>query len=185
ESSLEFRDQGRQGFRLLIRGQVTAGQPLDLEAELAQPFFGEVDLPMLERIFIAAADKERELVAVSLEEGAEVEPIALSFVIGHEARRCPGVEPTIMAVEGVVELANLGVRNLVAFGPHHPCHHFEQGEGTPQTPTRAVGQAPQDRRGEPWVGVPVREEPTIEYEDCAYLRPARGFAPLSALKPAS
>jgi hypothetical protein len=86
ESSLESRDQVRQGFRLLMRGQVTAGQPLDLEAELAQPFLGEVDLPMFERIFIAATDKERELVAVSLEEGAEVEPIALGFVIGIKTR---------------------------------------------------------------------------------------------------
>jgi hypothetical protein len=35
QSSLELRDQGRQGFRLLIRGEVTAGQPLDLDGELA------------------------------------------------------------------------------------------------------------------------------------------------------
>ena len=67
---------------MLMRGQVTAGQPRDLEAELAQPFLGEVDLPMFERIFIAATDKERELVAVSLEEGAKVEPVALRFMIG-------------------------------------------------------------------------------------------------------
>jgi len=35
---------------------VTAGQPLDLEVEHAQPFFREVDLPVLKRIFVAAAD---------------------------------------------------------------------------------------------------------------------------------
>ena len=40
-------------------GEVTAGQPLDLEAELAQPYLGEVDLAMFEGIFVAAADKER------------------------------------------------------------------------------------------------------------------------------
>jgi hypothetical protein len=30
KSSLELRDQARQGFGLLMRGEVTAGQPLDL-----------------------------------------------------------------------------------------------------------------------------------------------------------
>jgi len=35
KSSLELRDQRRQGFRLLIRGEVAAGQPLDLKAKLA------------------------------------------------------------------------------------------------------------------------------------------------------
>ncbi len=56
QSSLELRDQGCQGFGLLIRGEVTARQPLDPEAELAQPFFREIDLPVLKWIFIAAAD---------------------------------------------------------------------------------------------------------------------------------
>jgi hypothetical protein len=55
ESPLELRHQSRQGFRLLIRGEVTARQPLDLEPEFAQPFLREVDLPMLEGIFVAAA----------------------------------------------------------------------------------------------------------------------------------
>jgi hypothetical protein len=32
---LELRDQSRKGFRLLIRREVTAGQPLDPEVELA------------------------------------------------------------------------------------------------------------------------------------------------------
>jgi phage FluMu gp28-like protein len=54
-SPLELRDQTRQGFRLLIRGEVTARQPLDLEPEFAEPFLREVDLPMLEGIFVAAA----------------------------------------------------------------------------------------------------------------------------------
>ena len=81
QSSLELRDQGCQGFGLLIRGEVTAGQPLDLEAELAQPLFREVDLPVLKRIFIAAADQERELIAISLEEAAEVEPIELAPLV--------------------------------------------------------------------------------------------------------
>src|SRR5258708_25668595 len=67
ESSLELPDHGRQGFRLLIRGEVTAGQPLDLEAELAQPFLYETDLPVLKCIFIAPAHPERELATVGLE----------------------------------------------------------------------------------------------------------------------
>ena len=33
--------------------------------------------------------------------------------------------------------------------------------------------------------MPVRKKPTIEDENTAYVRPARGFAPLQALKPAS
>ena len=63
---------------------MTAGQALDLEAELAQPSFREIDLPVLERILIAAADQKRELIAISLEEAAEVEPVALRFVVGKE-----------------------------------------------------------------------------------------------------
>jgi hypothetical protein len=38
ESSLELRYQSRHGSRLFIRCEVTAGQPLDLETELAQSF---------------------------------------------------------------------------------------------------------------------------------------------------
>jgi hypothetical protein len=85
ESSLELRDQSRQGSRLFIRCEVTAGQPLDLEAELAQSFLREADLPVFKGIFVAAAHQERELFAISLEEVTEVEPIALRFVISHEA----------------------------------------------------------------------------------------------------
>src|SRR6516165_12789176 len=103
-SSLELRDQGREGCRLLIRGEVTAGQPLDLEAELAQPFLREIDLPVLKGIFIAAAHPERELTAISLEEAAEVEPIALRFVIGHEACSSREVKQAIVSAHGVVEL---------------------------------------------------------------------------------
>jgi hypothetical protein len=35
DPSLELRDQSRKSFRLLFRGEVTAGQSLDPEAELA------------------------------------------------------------------------------------------------------------------------------------------------------
>jgi hypothetical protein len=77
ESSPELRDQCRQGLRPLIRGEVTAAQPLDLEPELAQPFLREVDLPVLKGIFIAAAHQERELASVSLEEVTEVEPMVV------------------------------------------------------------------------------------------------------------
>ena len=54
KSSLELRDQLSQGFRLLMGGEVTAGQPLDLEAELTQPCLGRVDLAM----FGKSGDKE-------------------------------------------------------------------------------------------------------------------------------
>src|SRR6516225_8624292 len=113
KSSLELCDQRGQGFRLFVGGEVTAGQTHDLEAELAQPFFRKIDLPVLKGIFVAAAHKERESGAISLEEVSEVEPVPLRFVIDREARCCREVEPAIVAVDGVVELANLGVRNLV------------------------------------------------------------------------
>ena len=73
---------------MLVRGEVTTGHTLDLDADLAQPFLREVDLPVFKGIFVAAAHKERELIAISLEEVTEVEPLALRFVIGHEARCC-------------------------------------------------------------------------------------------------
>src|SRR6266446_2615438 len=123
----------------VVVGEVTAGQPLDLEAELAQPFFREVDLTVLKRIFIAAADQERELIAISLEEAAEVEPIALRLVIGHEARRGGEIEQAIAAAHGVVQLADLGVRDLIAFGPHHPSRQLEQPEGASHTLVGPLG----------------------------------------------
>jgi hypothetical protein len=85
-ASLELRDQSRQRFGLFIRGEVTTGQPLDLEAKLAQPFLREIDLPVFKGIFVAAPHQERELIAISFVEVTEVEPIALRFVVSHEAR---------------------------------------------------------------------------------------------------
>src|SRR5215469_8007444 len=80
-----------------------------------------------------SADKERGSIPISVEEAAEVEPIALRFVICHEARSSRGVELAIVAAQGVMQLANLGVGDLIAFGPHHADHHLEQSEGTAQT----------------------------------------------------
>jgi hypothetical protein len=40
--------------RLLVRGEVTAGQTLDPKAEHSQPLSREVDLPMFKGIFVAA-----------------------------------------------------------------------------------------------------------------------------------
>jgi len=48
----------------------------------------ESKLPMLEGIFVAAAYQERELIAISLEEVTEVEPVSLHFLISHEAGCC-------------------------------------------------------------------------------------------------
>src|SRR5215470_7547240 len=103
-----------------MRGEVPAGQTLDLEAELAQSFLSDVDLPVLKGVFDTAAHQEWELTAISLEEAAEVEPVALRFVIDREARCCGEVEQAIVALHGRMELADLGVRYLIAFGPHHP-----------------------------------------------------------------
>src|SRR5215469_4328637 len=132
-----------------MRGEVTAGQSLDLKSELAQPFLSKVDLPVFKGIFVAAADKERELISISLKETTEVEPIAFRFVIGREARCGSEVEHAIVAVQGIMQLANLGVRDLIAFGPHYAGRHLEQSEGTAQTWAGSVGKAAQDWRGEP------------------------------------
>jgi len=170
-----------------MRREVTAGQPLDLEAGLTKPRFREVDLPVLKGIFIAAAHQERELIAICLEEAAKVEPIALRLVIGHEACCRGEVEQAIVAVHRAMELTELGVRYVIAFGPHFPYswHPFEQREGAAQASPGSLGEAAQHWRGVPWVGVPVRKEPAIEDENAAYIRPTRRFAPLRAFKPPS
>jgi hypothetical protein len=85
-------------LRLLIRGEVTAGQPLDPKTEFSQSFVREIDLPMLKGIFATAADEERELVSINPEEATKVEPIALRFVIGNEARCGREVEQAIVAI---------------------------------------------------------------------------------------
>jgi hypothetical protein len=85
ESSLELRDQGRQGFWLFMGGEVTARQPLDLKAEPAEPFLCQINLPVFKGILVAAAHEERELFAIGLEEPTEVEPIALRLVISDKA----------------------------------------------------------------------------------------------------
>ena len=142
---------------------------------------------MFKGVFVAAAHQERELISISLEEAAEVEPIGLRFMIGHEACCCREIEKAIVAVHGAMELAELGVCYVIAFGPHLPYswHPLEQREGAAQALAGPVGEAAQHRRGVPRVGVPVREEPAIEDENTAYVRPTRWFALLSALKPAS
>jgi hypothetical protein len=85
-------DQLSQGLRLLMRGKVSTGQTLDLEAELAQPFLREVDLPALKGIFVAAAYEDRELTAIGPVKAAEIQPVALRLVIDHEPGSCCEVE---------------------------------------------------------------------------------------------
>ena len=85
EASLKLCDQGRQRFRLFVRREVTAWQPLDREPKLAKSFLREVDLLVFEGIFVAAAHQKRKLVAIYLEEVAEVESVALRSVISLEA----------------------------------------------------------------------------------------------------
>src|SRR6185312_7028272 len=72
-------DRCGQGFRLLVRGEVTAGQTLDPKAEHSQPLLREVDLPVFKGIFLAAADKERKLIPIRLEQRDKVEPVTLRF----------------------------------------------------------------------------------------------------------
>jgi hypothetical protein len=185
--SLELRDQSSQSFRLFIRGEVTAGQPFDLEAELAQSFPREVNLPVFKWILIAATHQERELPAISHKDLTEVEPIALRFVIGREACRGSDVELAIMPVHGAIEFVEFGVCYVIAPGPHlpHSRHPLEKRERPAQAAPDPIGQAAQHRCGVPRMSVLAREQPAIENEDTAYVRPARGFASLRALKPAA
>jgi hypothetical protein len=60
----------------------------------------EVDLPVFKWILIAATHQEGELTAVSLIDAAEIEPIGLRFLIGHEACRGGEVEQAIVPVQG-------------------------------------------------------------------------------------
>src|SRR5690242_7240449 len=106
-------------------GEMTAGQTLDPKAEFSQSFLREVNLPMFKRIFVAAADQKRELIAINLEDVTEVEPIPLRFVVSHEACCGSEVEQAIVTVQGVMQLADLGISHLIAFRPHHPHHHLE------------------------------------------------------------
>src|SRR5215467_9042546 len=118
---------------------------------------------MFKWIFIAAAHQKRELIAISLEELTKVEPIALRFVILHEARCGGEVEQAVVTVHGAMEFAQLGVRYVIASGPHLPYsgRSLEPREG--KAPAGLLGEAPQHGRRVPRVGVPVREEPSIEY----------------------
>ena len=156
-------------------GEVTAGQPLDLEAEISHSFLREIDLPVLKGVFVASANQERELIAIGLEELTEIEPIALRLVIRHEARCRREVEHAVVAIHGVKELTDLAIRHRIVFGPYLPRPYLEQGEGKSQTTASEAGETAQQRRGVPWVAVPVRKEPTIEDENTAYVRPARAF----------
>jgi len=123
---------------MFIRGEVTAGQPLDPEAELAQSFVREVDVPVFKGILVAATHQERELIAIGIEELTEFEPIALCIVIGYGARSRGEVEQVIVAVHGGMEFVQLRVCYLIAFGPHLPYswRPLEQREGTAEVPAR-------------------------------------------------
>jgi hypothetical protein len=159
---------------------MAAGQPFDLEAELSQSLLREIDLSVFKWIFVAAADQERELIAIRPEELTEVEPIALRFVISHEACGRGEIEQAIVAVHGAMHLAQLGVGYMIAVGPHlpHSWHSLKQREGPAYALAGPIGKAAQHRRGIPRVGVPIREEPAIKNENSAYFGPTRGFTPL-------
>src|SRR5262245_6935035 len=162
---------------------MTARQALDLKAELAQPFLRQADLPVFKGILVAAADEERELAMINREEASEVEAAALRFVIGREASGSRQVEQAIMAVHGVVKLADLSVSNPVALRPHHACQQLEHREGASDPWLESARELAQDRRCVPGVRVATWEKPAIKDENAAYVRPARRFTPLRALKP--
>src|SRR6201997_1970207 len=98
-----------------MRGEVTAGQTLDPGTEIAQPLTREVNLPAFKRHFIGPAPQERELIAISVEERTEVQPVSLRLVISDKACCSCEVEQTIVAVDGAMELAEFGVCYLIAF----------------------------------------------------------------------
>lgn len=106
-------------------------------------------------------------------------------MIGREARCGREIKQAIAAAHGVVQLAGLGVRNFIGFGPHQPSRQLEQPEGASHTLVSPLGETAQDRRGVPRVRMPIREEPAIEDDNAAYGWPARGLAPLDAFEPAS
>src|SRR5215813_11564590 len=168
-------------------GEVTAGQPLDPEAGLAQSFLREIDLPVFKGIFVAAAHEKREPIAVRPEEVAEIEAITLRFVISYEARRGGEVEQPIMTVHCVVKLAEFGLRDVIVLGPQLPdsWQPLEQREGTAHARASPVRETAQQRRGIPRVGMPVRKEAAIEDENAGRAGDPRRFASLRSLKPTS
>jgi hypothetical protein len=187
KSSLEIRNQGRKGVRLFMGSEVTSRQAFDPEAELSQSLLRESNLPRLEGIFVTAAYQERELIAISLEEVTEVEPVFLRFVIRHEAGCCGQVEEAIVPVQRAVELAELGICYVIVFGPHLPYswHPLKQPQRAANPLAGSVRETAQHRRGVPRVGVTVGKKPAIKDENSAYLRPAGRFATLGTLKPTS
>src|SRR6516164_2622076 len=128
---------------------------------------GKINLPEFKGIFLAAAHQERELIAISPEETAEVEPITLRFVINHEVCCCGEVEQPIVAVHGAMQLQEFVVCYMIALGPHlpHSGHSLEQREGTAHAPSSQVGKAAQHRRGIPRMSMPVGKEPAVENEN--------------------
>ena len=117
---------------------MTAGQPLDPKAEFSQPFLREVYLPVLKWIFVAAAHQERELIPISLEKAAEVEPFALRLVVGHETCCGGKKEEAIAAIQHALELAYFGICHLIVFGPSHPYQRLEQSKGAARPRERPV-----------------------------------------------
>ena len=97
---------------------VAAGQPFDLQAELAQSLLREVDLPVFKGILAGAAHKEQEYDAIALRaDRNRADRLALCDA-GHEACGGGEVEQAIVAVHGAIEFAQLGVRYVIAGMDH-------------------------------------------------------------------
>src|SRR5258708_9543478 len=178
---LELSEQCRQGVWLLLRGDVTAGQALDLKPEFAQAPSREVNLPMFKRIFVVAAYEKRKLAAISLEETTEVESIALCFVISYESRCGGEIEKTIVAIHRVIQFAHFGICHVITFGSYHTGHHLERRKGAPHTERGPVREKAQNWRGVPGMGMTIREESSIEDKNASNVWSAHKFAPLGAL----
>ena len=70
---------------MFARGEMPTRQTFDPQAEHRQPLACKVDLTMFEGVFVAAADQERELAAISVEYLLEIQPVSLPLLVGDEA----------------------------------------------------------------------------------------------------
>ena len=90
---------------------------------------------MFKGIFVTASHQERELISISREEAPEVEPVALRFVINHEACCGGEVEQAIVAAHGAMEFAEFGICYVITLGPHPPYSRIQDiGEVNAQAP---------------------------------------------------
>ena len=140
----------------------------DRESSFAQALFRKRYLAMLERIFVATADDERNLAAVGVEDAPEIEAVSLRPVLVDETCGAIQVKESVVSLERGVEIARflfprVGILRTVAFRPHDGGDRFERSERTFGEERDAV-EALEYGRGEPRVRVPVDEKAAVEDE---------------------